>query len=45
MAEWALRVLCPTCGATITVEENWRTAPCPQCGGIVMRMSDEPAYD
>jgi Zn finger protein HypA/HybF involved in hydrogenase expression len=45
MTEDAVQVRCPTCNATFAAEGEWRLAKCPHCGGIVMRMTDDSAYD
>ena len=45
MTEADSGVLCPACHVVIAVDPDWRVAQCPQCGGVVTRMSEDSRYD
>jgi predicted RNA-binding Zn-ribbon protein involved in translation (DUF1610 family) len=36
---------CPSCGALIPVEPEWRLVQCPKCQEMVTRMGEDSAYD
>lgn len=38
-------VRCPSCGALVPVEPDWRLVQCPKCHEPVVRMTSEPNYD